>query len=854
MPFSTYPQFGKHPFLPLNKVDDQSLELFLLLLYSGVNAIKVNRFQSELNVDVSLNEQNPDCSRHEIGKGISGTKRLSKREVGLRSSSRKSKWVRKLENVSVNDSEFDVDYSVIKSDMSLEHCNDILKRLERSSDIKTLKFFEWIRINGKLKCNVSAFNSVFRVLGRRENWVAAENLIQEMVTEFGCELNYQVFNTLIYACSKLGRVELGAKWFAMMLEYGVQPNVATFGMLMGLYQKGWNVEEAEFTFSRMRNFGIVCQSAYSAMITIYTRMSLYDRAEEIIGLMKEDGVIPNLDNWLVVINAYCQQGKVESAELGVVSMKEAGFSPNIVAYNTLITGYGKASKMDAAHHLFLGIKKIGLEPDDTTYHSMIEGWGRTDNYKEAYWYYKELKRLGYKPNSSNLYTLINLQAKHEDENGAIRTLDDMQKIGCQYSSILCRTSCSSLVMSYVKHGLVDDTMEVLREKQWKDPLFEDNLYHLLICSCKELGHLENAVTIYNQMPKHDGKPNMHIMCTMIDIYSIMDLFSEAEKVYLELESSGIVLDMIAYGIAVRMYVKAGSLEDACSVLDLMEKQEGLVPDIYMLRDMFRIYQKCGRLDKLKELYYRILKTRVTWDQEMYNCVINCCSRALPIDEISEMFDQMLKRGFVPNTITVNVMLDVYGKAKLLKKAKKLFLMAQKWDLVDTISYNTIIAAYGRNKDFKSMSSAVREMQLNGFSISLEAYNSMLDAYGKENQMEQFRSVLQKMKETSCGSDHHTYNTMINIYGEQGWIYEVAGVLTELKECGLGPDLCSYNTLIKAYGIAGMVEDAVYLLKEMRENGVEADKITYINLIAALRKNDEYLEAVKWSLWMKQMGL
>ncbi|XP_050377317.1 pentatricopeptide repeat-containing protein At4g30825, chloroplastic [Argentina anserina] len=849
-----------------------------------VSAIKATRFQSELPIDESLNEQNPDSSRLEIDLGSSGTKKVSKRQVGLRSSSRKSKWVRKLENLFVSDSEFDVDYSVIKSDLSFEHCNDILKRLERSSDIKALRFFEWMRINGKLQCNVSSFNSVFRVLGRRENWDAAENLIREMVTEFECELSYQVFNTLIYACSKLGRVELGAKWFRMMREHGVQPNVATFGMLMGLYQKGWNVEEAEFTFSRMRNFGIVCQSAYSAMITIYTRMNLYDRAEEIIGVMKEDGVIPNLDNWLVMINAYCQQGKVKDAELVLVSMKEAGFSPNIVAYNTLITGYGKASKMDSAHHLFLGIKKVGLEPDETTYRSMIEGWGRADNYKEADWYYKELKNLGYKPNSSNLYTLINLQAKHEDEEGAIRTLDDMQNLGCQYSSMLgtllqayekagridkvpfilrgslyqhvlaSRTSCSSLVMAYVKHGLVDDAMKLLREKKWRDPHFEDNLYHLLICSCKELGHLENAVTIYNKMPRHDGKPNMHIMCTMIDIYSIMDLFSEAEKVYVELKSSGIALDMIAYGIAVRMYVKSGSLENACSVLDTMEKQEGIVPDIYMLRDMFRIYQKCGRLDKLKDLYYQISKSRVTWDQEMYNCVINCCSRALPIYEISEMFDQMLQRGFVPNTITFNVMLDVYGKAKLLKKAKKLFLMAQKWDLVDTISYNTIIAAYGRNKDFKSMSSTIREMQFKGFSVSLEVYNSMLNAYGKESQMEQFRSVLQRMKKTSCDSDHHTYNIMLNIYGEQGWIDEVAGVLTELKECGLGPDLCSYNTLIKAYGIAGMVEDAVRLLKEMRENGIEPDNITYINLITALRKNDAYLEAVKWSLWMKQMGL
>ena len=92
--------------------------------------------------------------------------------------------------------------------------------------------------------------------------------------------------------------------------------------------------------------------------------------------------------------------------------------------------------------------------------------------------------------------------------------------------------------------------------------------------------------------------------------------------------------------------------------------------------------------------------------------------------------------------------------------------------------------------------------------------------------------------------------MINIYGEQGWIDEVASVLRELKECRLGPDLYSYNTLIKAYGIAGMVEDAVGLIKEMRDNGIEPDKITYTNLITALQRNDKFLEAVKWSLWMK----
>ncbi|KAK7268120.1 hypothetical protein RIF29_20807 [Crotalaria pallida] len=788
--------------------------------------------------------------------------------------------------VHVDGGDVDVDYGSVGVELSAEHCNAILKRLdERTNDgSKTVSFFEWMRRMGKVELNAGAYNVVVRALSRMQEWEGVEELIWEMKVKFGAELGFQVFNSVIYACCKGNFVQLGAKWFRMMLDCEVAPNVATFGMLMGLYRKGWNVEEAEFAFSQMRKCGIVCESAYSAMVTIYTRLGLYEKAEGVIGLMREDEVVCNLENWLVMLNAYSQQGKLEDAEKVMVSMEEAGFGNNIVAYNTMITGYGKASDMEAAQRVFINMRNVGLDPDETTYRSMIEGWGRTGDYEEARRYYKELKRLGYKPNSSNLYTLIKLQAKYGDEEGAVGTLDDMVESGCQYSSMLGsllhayesagkvdkvpillkgefyqhilvnQNSCSTLVLAYVKHQMVDDAMKVMRDKKWHDRRYENNLYHLLICSCKEEGLLEDAVKIYCQMPKNTDKPNVHIACTMIDIYSVMGLFNEAEMLYLKLESSGISLDMIAYSIVVRMYVKAGSLKDACSVLEAMDKRPDIVPDNFLLLDMFRIYQKCNMVDKLAYLYYKISKDRVNWDQELFNCVLNCCAHALPIDEVSRLYDEMLERGFSPNTVTCNVMLHVFGKAKLFKKVRSLFYIAKKQGLVDVISYNTVIAAYGKNKYFKNMSKMVQQMQFEGFSVSLEAYNSMLDSYGKDGQMEAFRSVLQQMKESNCASDHYTYNTMINIYGEQRWIDEVADVLTELKECGLGPDLYSYNTLIKAYGIAGMVEDAVGLIKEMRKNGIEPDKITYTNLVTALRRNDNFLEAVKWSLWLKQINL
>ncbi|KAJ6967572.1 hypothetical protein NC653_035707 [Populus alba x Populus x berolinensis] len=371
---------------------------------------------------------------------------------------------------------------------------------------------------------------------------------------------------------------------------------------MGLYRKDWNVEEAEFAFSEMRSFGITCQSAYPAMISIYTRLSLLDKAEA--------------------------QGKLEKAEQVLVSLQEAKFSPNTVACDILITGYGKVSNMFGVQWLFSGIQNSGLEPDETTYRSMIEGWGRVGNYKRQ----NGTLRSSSGRDSSLIRptcTLINLQVQHGDEEEFI---------------------------AYVKNPLADEVIKVLEDKRWNDPVFEDNLYRcLLICSCKELGHLENAVKIYTLMPKSDGRPNLHISCTMIDIYTTLGQFKEGEKLYQKLKSSGIALDVIAFSIVVRMYVKAGSLKDARS----------------------------------------ILKSGVVWDQELYDCLINCCARALSVNELSRLFNEMLQRGFNPNPISFNDMLHVYAKAELFNKARELFMMARKRGLVD-VSLTSRLQEYGIN--------------------------------------------------------------------------------------------------------------------------------------------------------------
>ncbi|KAF0911401.1 hypothetical protein E2562_008283 [Oryza meyeriana var. granulata] len=788
------------------------------------------------------------------------------------------------QRVFLSDDDINAILSSVTSGSSIEECNSVLICLEKHNDKTALGFFEWMKANGKLKGNAEAYHLALQAIAWKEDWETAGQLLLEMVADSGCTLDARAFNGLIYVCAKRRLVDWGTKWFHMMLEREVQPNVSTVGMLMGLYQRTGNLLEAEFTFAKMRDCCIKCTNAYSAMITLYTRSGLFAKSEEVITLMNYDEAVPNMENWLVRLNAYSQQGKMEEAESVLKSMVDEGIDLDVVAYNTLITGYGKVSDMQNAMEVFNRLKSAGLAPDETTYRSMVEGFGRADKYKESILYYRKLWKSGFKPNASNFYTMINLLARHDDSEGAKEILEDMRAAGCQCSSIVTvlvraygsvgrmhkvlqilqacfykkilsdATSCSILVTAFVQNSLIEEALCVLREKKWKDSDFEDNLYHILICSCKEAGHCDDAVRIYNQMPKSVTHPNLRIYCSMIDVFSIMERFTDAETLYFELKASPCVLDMIAYSVIVRMYSKAGRPEDACSVLEDMEKQNEIVPDKYLFLDMLRTYQKCGLLEKLSDTYYWILKSQVELDEAMYNCIINCCGRAIPVDELSRIFDEMIQQGHLANTVTLNVLLDIYGKAGLFNRAEKVFLMARKQGLADIISYNTIIAAYAKNGDFRSMTYFVQRMQEAGFPVSLEAYNCMLDAYGKAGQLEEFAAVLQKMKRARCDLDHYTYNIMINIYGRRGWIEGVANVLAELKSRGGEPDLYSYNTLIKAYGIAGMPEDAVKLMQEMRIKGIAADRVTYTNLIAALQRNENFLEAVKWSLWMKQTGV
>lgn len=101
-----------------------------------------------------------------------------------------------------------------------------------------------------------------------------------------------------------------------------------------------------------------------------------EEAEEVVKIMMNVSVHPNIIIFNTLIDGYCLQGRMKEATKVFHSTKDWGLNPNIISYNSLINGYCKKGRLDKAWHLFLEVPRKGLEHNAVSYSTMIHGFFR----------------------------------------------------------------------------------------------------------------------------------------------------------------------------------------------------------------------------------------------------------------------------------------------------------------------------------------------------------------------------------------------------------------------------------------------------------------------------------------------
>jgi len=141
-------------------------------------------------------------------------------------------------------------------------------------------------------------------------------------------------------------------------------------------------------------------------------------------------------------------------------------------------------------------------------------------------------------------------------------------------------------------------------------------YSILTKASCNAGNVQNALAVFRQMHSN-GLIFDHVACnTLLLACSKAEHVKDAEDIFAEMRRVGMTPTHVTTSIMVKMYGKTKMLDRAIAVSDLMEREYGQTPNLYV-----------------------------------YTCLIQACVQNKQVRRSWEIFNEMAGRGVEPDAIT-----------------------------------------------------------------------------------------------------------------------------------------------------------------------------------------------------------
>lgn len=252
---------------------------------------------------------------------------------------------------------------------------------------------------------------------------------------------------------------------------------------------------------------------------------------------------------------------------------------------------------------------------------------------------------------------------------------------------------------------------------------------------------------------------------------------------------------------------------------------------------------CKRFEKFNELV-RDINVYAQPDVCTCNILINAAVNFGDLESAREVFDEMSKRGVLPNVVTFGTMVNGLCRNGELGEAFKLKEeMVEVFNLRPSVSvYVALIKGLCKAGEVDSAFGLKKEMVENEVKLDSSVYSTLIAALFKAGRRGEVEGLLDEMRLGGCKPDVVYYNSLISGYCNDKDFDSGFGVLKEMVEEGVKPDVVTYNTIIGAYCRQGKLREANDLFEEMPSRECKPDIITYRMLFDGLCGDIQLVEA------------
>ncbi|KAF9624402.1 hypothetical protein IFM89_011327 [Coptis chinensis] len=269
------------------------------------------------------------------------------------------------------------------------------------------------RKSSNLNPNVITYTTLIRGYCEKQCIGEALDVFEEMV-RCGMKPNRITYNTLIQGlCEAQNFVKIKEVLEEMIGGGEFTPDTCTFNTLLNAHCNVNNMDEAWKVFMKMRELGVQPDSAsYSILIRNLHQKGEIERAEELFDELSENEILVHDEGCVPVVAAYnpmfeylCAKGKTKKAERVFRQLLKRG-RQDPLAFRTLIMGHCKEGTFEAGFDLLVFMLRRDFVPDVEIYESLIEGFLQKNEPTFALKTLEKMLKSAHHPRTSTFHSIL----------------------------------------------------------------------------------------------------------------------------------------------------------------------------------------------------------------------------------------------------------------------------------------------------------------------------------------------------------------------------------------------------------------------------------------------------------------
>ncbi|XVE95753.1 hypothetical protein REPUB_Repub02eG0126700 [Reevesia pubescens] len=288
---------------------------------------------------------------------------------------------------------------------------------------------------------------------------------------------------------------------------------------------------------------------------------------------------------------------LKKAEEVFNKMKDLEFPITSFACNQLLLLYKRFDKKKIADVLLL-MEKENVKPSLFTYRILIDTKGLSNDITGMDQIVETMKAEGIEPDI-NIQSIL---AKHYISGGLMEKAQEVVKEMEGDNIKVNRWACRYLLILYAELGKADEV-----ERIWKvcesNPRFEE--YLAAIEAWGKLSKIEKAEAVFDRMLKTSKKLPARYYGTLLKVYSNHKMLQKGKDLVKRMADNGCQIGPFTWDALVKLYVEAGEVEKADSILHKACQQNQVKPMFSSFMIVMEQYSKRGDIHNSEKMLHRM---------------------------------------------------------------------------------------------------------------------------------------------------------------------------------------------------------------------------------------------------------